>query len=130
FTIVLIGHYVDMEYASGADHLIYGWVFFAIVLFLLILIGETFREKHAAKDPMSHTSLASDQDDSATHKTWLPWRLSGVSFGVGLLVLLAYGAWTFSLVPAGELNQSQLDRSKLTEFSVERGLQGSSWSPI
>ncbi len=45
FTIVLIGHFVDMKYASGADHLIYGWVFFGIVLFLLVLIGETFRDK-------------------------------------------------------------------------------------
>lgn len=34
-----------MEYAAGADHLIYGGVFYAIVLFLLILIGEKFRDK-------------------------------------------------------------------------------------
>jgi len=45
YGIVLIAHLTDMEYAAGADHLIYGGVFFAIVLFLLIMIGEIFRDK-------------------------------------------------------------------------------------
>ena len=129
FTIVLIGHYVDMEYASGADHLIYGWVFFAIVLFLLILLGETFREKQTANDGVLQASEASPQADSELTKTWQPWRLSATSFSVGFLMLLGFGIWQFSLIPGGELNQSQLDRSKLAEFSVERA-QAGSWSPI
>jgi len=45
YGIVLIAHLTDMEHAAGADHLIYGGVFFAIVLFLLIMIGEVFRDK-------------------------------------------------------------------------------------
>jgi len=42
--IVMVGYYSDMEYATGADHLVYGWVFFSIVLFLLVLLGELFKE--------------------------------------------------------------------------------------
>jgi len=45
YGIVLTAHLTDMEYAAGADHLIYGGVFYAIVLFLLIIIGERFRDK-------------------------------------------------------------------------------------
>jgi len=45
YGIVLIAHLTDMEYAAGADHLIYGGVFFAFVLFLLIMIGEMLRNK-------------------------------------------------------------------------------------
>lgn len=129
FTIVLIGHYVDMEYASGADHLIYGWVFFAIVLFLLILLGETFREKKSDKSTAPETSADFQQADLKSAKNWQPWHLSSTSFGVGLFVLLGFGAWQISLSPGGELNQSQLDRSQLAEFSVERSQSGS-WSPI
>jgi exosortase A len=45
YGIVLTAHLTDMEYAAGADHIIYGGVFYAIVLFLLIIIGERFRDK-------------------------------------------------------------------------------------
>jgi exosortase A len=45
FGIIVIGHLSDMEYAVGADHLIYGWFFFAFVLILLLVIGEFIREK-------------------------------------------------------------------------------------
>lgn len=45
YGIVLTGHLSDMQYAVGADHLIYGGVFYAIVLFILILLGERFRDK-------------------------------------------------------------------------------------
>lgn len=45
YGIVLTGHLSDMQYAVGADHLIYGGVFYTIVLFILILIGEKFRDK-------------------------------------------------------------------------------------
>jgi exosortase A len=45
YGIVVTAHLTDMEYAAGADHLIYGGVFYAIVLFLLIVIGERFRDK-------------------------------------------------------------------------------------
>ena len=45
YGIVLTAHLTDMEYAAGADHLIYGGVLYAIILFLLIVIGENFRDK-------------------------------------------------------------------------------------
>jgi len=60
YGIVLIAHLTDMEHAAGADHLIYGGVFFAIVLFLLIMIGELLRNKadiKEAKQPISKESV-------------------------------------------------------------------------
>lgn len=45
YGIILTAHLTDMEYAAGADHLIYGGVFYGIILFLLMLIGEKFRDK-------------------------------------------------------------------------------------
>ncbi|MGJ8693932.1 MAG: exosortase A [Thalassotalea sp.] len=44
FGIIYIGHTTNMEHAVGADHLVYGWVFFSIVLLLLMLIGKLWRE--------------------------------------------------------------------------------------
>ena len=54
YGIVLIAHLTDMEHAAGADHLIYGGVFFAFVLFLLIMIGEMLRDKVALTEPQKH----------------------------------------------------------------------------
>jgi len=37
--VVLIGHWSDMKLAAGVDHLVYGWVFFGIVMTLLFWCG-------------------------------------------------------------------------------------------
>ena len=39
FGIVMIGHFSGMELATGADHLVYGWVFFGVVIFIMFYIG-------------------------------------------------------------------------------------------
>jgi len=44
FGIVVIGYLSDMEHATGADHLVYGWFFFAFVLLILFGIGQIGRE--------------------------------------------------------------------------------------
>lgn len=44
FGIILIAHLTDNEYAVGVDHLIYGWVFFGVVILLLFLLGRTFAD--------------------------------------------------------------------------------------
>ena len=41
FMIVMIGHFSNMKLATGVDHLIYGWVWFGIVMFLMFWIGAT-----------------------------------------------------------------------------------------
>ncbi|MCU0949539.1 MAG: exosortase A [Burkholderiaceae bacterium] len=44
FLIVLLGHLSDNRIAAGVDHLIYGWVFFGIVIFALFALGARWRE--------------------------------------------------------------------------------------
>ncbi|WP_200180220.1 exosortase A [Ectothiorhodospira mobilis] len=46
YGIILIAHWTDMERAVGVDHLIYGWLFFGLVMFLLFWTGTFFREDH------------------------------------------------------------------------------------
>lgn len=42
--IVVLGHYLGSAEAAAADHVLYGWVFFSVVILLLILLGLPFRE--------------------------------------------------------------------------------------
>jgi len=48
YIIVMIGHLSSMKYATGVDHLIYGWVFFGIVMFILFWIGSFWQEEQDA----------------------------------------------------------------------------------
>ncbi len=42
--IVALGHYLGSADAAAADHVLYGWLFFSIVILLLIAIGMPFRQ--------------------------------------------------------------------------------------
>ncbi|MES2152913.1 MAG: exosortase A [Pseudomonadota bacterium] len=44
FMIVMIGHLSGMKLAVGVDHIIYGWIFFGLVMFLMLWIGSYWRE--------------------------------------------------------------------------------------
>ncbi|MGB1108868.1 MAG: exosortase A [Gammaproteobacteria bacterium] len=44
YGIVMIAHLSDMKLAVGADHLIYGWLFFGLVMFILFAIGSIWQE--------------------------------------------------------------------------------------
>lgn len=44
YLIVMIAHLSDMTLAVGVDHLIYGWVFFGIVITILFFVGAFWRD--------------------------------------------------------------------------------------
>lgn len=50
YLIVIIGHLSGMTLAVGVDHLIYGWLFFGLVMLLLFWIGSFWREDHKSPE--------------------------------------------------------------------------------
>jgi len=42
--IVLLGHLLGSAQAAAADHVLYGWLFFSIIILLLIMAGLPFRQ--------------------------------------------------------------------------------------
>jgi len=52
---VLIGDTWGMKYATGTDHLIFGWQFFGTVLVLLLLAGWFFRDRVVAREALPAT---------------------------------------------------------------------------
>jgi exosortase A len=49
YGIVMLGHLSGNKIAVGVDHLIYGWLFFGIVMAALFSLGALFREPHAPR---------------------------------------------------------------------------------
>jgi exosortase A len=56
YMIVMLGHLTNNRLAAGADHLIYGWIFFGVVMALLFWIGSRWRQD---EDPLPASSYAS-----------------------------------------------------------------------
>jgi len=77
FGIVMIGHYSDMALATGVDHLIYGWVFFGLVMFLLFWLGMFW-----ADDEVELVLEGSNQQDDEQQNT-------NIVFPVVITVLVA-----------------------------------------
>jgi exosortase A len=68
YMIVMIGHLSGMELATGVDHIIYGWLFFGLVMFIMFWIGSYWRE---------------DTDTPAVAVAAGPGAQAGASFGKG-----------------------------------------------
>ena len=51
YLIVLVGHLSGNEIATGADHLVYGWLFFGIVILLMLSIGALWSQPERAPQP-------------------------------------------------------------------------------
>ncbi|MFT3759472.1 exosortase A [Thauera sp.] len=58
YMIVMIGYLSDNTLAAGVDHLLYGWVFFGIVIFLMFWIGGCWREESAYSAPAAQAMQA------------------------------------------------------------------------
>ena len=87
YFIVMIGHLSGMTLAVGVDHLIYGWVFFGIVMFLLFWVGSFWREDGPAA-PLAAAAPAS--------VTWpSPARTGAVAAAVAFSLALwpLYGSY-------------------------------------
>ncbi len=63
YMIVMIGHFSGMRLAVGVDHLIYGWLFFGIVMLLLFWLGSFFRENQNV--PEAQQPAPSQRHESA-----------------------------------------------------------------
>lgn len=56
YGIVMIAHLSGHKYAVGLDHLIYGWVFFGLIMFVLFYIGVKWQEDRATNLDTQHIS--------------------------------------------------------------------------
>lgn len=59
YIIVMLGHFSGNTIATGVDHLIYGWLFFGIVIMIMFAIGLRWREHEIEPAPL--TAAAADR---------------------------------------------------------------------
>jgi exosortase A len=81
---VLIGETWGLEYATGTDHMIFGWQFFGTVLVLLLLVGWFFRDPFVVPE---HFPARGDMPAAARIVIWpaaVALLIAGPALAVGL----------------------------------------------
>ena len=145
FMIVMIGHHSDMTLATGVDHLVYGWLFFGVVMFMLFSLGALFSEPENSAEPESRPEKTNLRDDnlsdasrdvcSATNTSESGRLLSFVA--IIIVCVAAWPAWTTGMNWSSRtptLSQQEIDTIMARGNLVISGsLKGSSdpsvWSP-
>jgi exosortase A len=75
--IIALAHLEGSAAAVEADHILYGWVFFTLVIMILIAIGMAFAEKPGWRPQISPTTMGKTS----------PWRFAVAVLAAVLLVL-------------------------------------------
>lgn len=120
---ILVGHFIDMKYASEADHLVYGWGFFAFVVLVLVVCSKLGAEETGSKIEKNDTAsgVATLINDAWLHQRW------------GVIALLAVLPLAITLIvhqsSAKEKASITLDTSNQPGKTVY-SREGSAWMPI
>lgn len=101
FGTIWIAQVFGMEFAAGVDHIVYGWVFFAIVLAIVIAVAWRFFDRPLDEPPIDGDRLAGAAwlDRPETMRI-APWR----ALGLGAVIVLSGHGW----VAAAERAQATL----------------------
>jgi EpsI family protein len=87
YMIVMIGYFSDMRLAVGIDHIIYGWIFFGIVMLFMFWIGSLWREPADEHHPV----FSAQTGDKGPGKS----RFAAVA---ALLLLAIWPAWATQIL--------------------------------
>ncbi|MEM7254251.1 MAG: exosortase A [Pseudomonadota bacterium] len=111
YMIVMIGHLSSMKYATGVDHLVYGWVFFGLIMMVLFWVGSYWRDDHV--DEASEPRPAANGGTATT----------------GVFAALALGVLSFAVWPvwASYLSAENEQRLNATT-SIEAPAPADGWT--
>jgi EpsI family protein len=128
YLIVLLGHLSRNELATGVDHIIYGWIFFGVVLLIMFAIGARFRTDDVDPGPAGQPTGAPGSRDAArgafiaaavaTLVLALPWA----PLGAALMSADSERARVLDPIPSANGWKAVADRGELwhPNFAGER----------
>jgi exosortase A len=124
FGIIYLAYLTDNRVAAGADHIIYGWGFFSLVMLILLAVGSFFADGMRMRS-WRHESLRAGPASSRLR----PWRHALAA--VATLVVLAGPAYAWAMMRAP--NISPIARSGLPPINLAWTREPSpapEWQPV
>jgi EpsI family protein len=109
FGIVFLAYVSGNRIAAGVDHIIYGWIFFTVVMALLLAVGGWWREKPDGQtDAMSRASGANENERFRAERQ----QSAALSVGFVCCTLVAVGLAPVSIkllwTPTGQSPRIEL----------------------
>jgi len=106
FGIVVLAHVSNNRIAAGVDHIIYGWIFFTVVMALLLTVGGWWREKSGQESDAKSSSATGANEDEHGKEKRQPSAVATVALACSsLAAVLAPFAVKFFWVPTGQSSQ-------------------------
>ena len=99
YGIILLAHLSNMKLAVGMDHIIYGWVFFGVVMALLFWVGSYWREPAASPASAGGNGPAAEGAGRGGGET--PWRMGATAIAALALAAAGPAAGTWLERPVG-----------------------------
>ncbi len=139
YMIVMIGHLSGNRLAVGADHLVYGWVFFGIVIMIMFMVGARFSEPDVQPATALGEAPARPRDTGDLGRTWAVaagivllmagtqaamWRLDRPQGGAAPVLALPAdlpGGWIGSAPAAGGWTPAYAHPSATAERAYRQG---------
>ncbi len=116
YIIVMLGHLSDNAIATGADHLVYGWVFFGIIMLAMFMIGARWAE------PLESVALPTVPARSGSQAVWVGALLAL------LIALLPLSALT--LLPGGSAGRAPALAAPQLQAWADNQTGLPDWTPI
>lgn len=119
YLIVMLGHFSGNKLATGVDHLVYGWVFFGIIMFALFTVGALFHDTDSADDQSELAANPNNTEpdrvsDYSIVKSFLTWLIIIFAIAIGPLwsAVIEKDTSKALLAPTNNILQSLLPASK------------------
>lgn len=124
YMIVMIGHLSSMKLATGVDHIIYGWIFFGLVMLMLFYAGSFWQ------DPPVTVSDQSVQEDTAAAATTTHF-MSATLITLACIAFWPFVAWELNaqqpvkaLIPADLIQQLPTETHRSPDWGWQPQFKG------
>ena len=115
YGIVAIAYYSDMKYATGADHLVYGWLFFGVVIMLMFWVGGFFA------DPVIQEQKGNERDQGV-NKELTKWF-----FAIPVLSLITFSLTAITLSQISIVNKPDEPLAAINTSENYKTVNNSTW---
>lgn len=123
YGIVMIAHLTDGKWATGVDHLLYGWVFFGLVMFAMFWLGSFWfeAEEPAPSTPPPRASASTGRDGSL--------RRAAIALLAAVGVMMAGASWLENIRVDASTEAGLVLRLPETGAYWQRSLPFTEWMP-
>ncbi|OYU00129.1 MAG: exosortase A [Burkholderiales bacterium PBB1] len=128
YLIVMLAHLSGNKIATGIDHVLYGWVFFGVIIFLMFLIGSSWSQP---QDTPSHRAASVVASALGHSQKVLPGRVIALALAGLLVALMPHMAvWTLERAESAAAPVKIQLPPRLADGWSSEGAKIVAWAPI